>query len=203
MTFQWIFLSAHQSQPKSGNSLAHSLKSRMERRDPYGKAIGHGYHTSADRSVSRPIHWPESAFLDVGGGNQIMLDISSTLGILYFDMAKNAAQLGEYLKKGREAKRLTLRAVEEETQISNGYLSQLEGGKIEQPSPVDLNELCELYELEYTIAMEYAGYPIPKGVATSTAQQKLLARLGNIAKDDEDALVDYMEFLRSKKRKAK
>jgi transcriptional regulator with XRE-family HTH domain len=118
-------------------------------------------------------------------------------------MTKNVTKLGEYLRKGREGKGLTLRAVEEETKISNGYLSQLEGGKIAQPSPVDLNELCELYEVEYTIAMEYAGYPIPRGVATSTAQQKLLARLGNITKDDEDALVDYMEFLRSKKRKYK
>jgi HTH-type transcriptional regulator, competence development regulator len=119
------------------------------------------------------------------------------------DMPKNVARLGEYLKTGREAKGLTLRAVEEETKISNGYLSQLEGGKIVQPSPVDLNELCELYGLEYTIAMEYAGYPIPKGVSTSTVQQKLLGRLGNITKDDEDALVDYMQFLRAKKRKSK
>lgn len=118
-------------------------------------------------------------------------------------MAKNVSKLGEYLRKGREAKGLTLRAVEEETKISNGYLSQLEGGKIVQPSPVDLNELCELYELEYTIAMEYAGYPIPKSVATSTPQQKLLARLGHITEDDEEALVDYMEFLRSKKRRSK
>lgn len=118
-------------------------------------------------------------------------------------MAKNVSKLGEYLKKGREARGLTLRGVEEETKISNGYLSQLESGKIVQPSPVDLNELCELYGIEYTIAMEYAGYPIPKGVATSTAEQKLLARLGNITEADEDALVDYMEFLRSKKRKTK
>jgi len=118
-------------------------------------------------------------------------------------MAKNVSKLGEYLRAGREAKGLTLRAVEEETNISNGYLSQLEGGKIAQPSPVDLNELCELYGLEYTLAMEYAGYPIPKGVTTSTPQQKLLARLGHISETDEDALVDYMEFLRSKKRKNK
>ena len=132
-----------------------------------------------------------------------LLDISSTLGNLCFDMAKNVLKLAEYLRTGREAKGLTLRAVEEETKISNGYLSQLEGGKIAQPSPVDLNDLCELYGLEYTIAMEYAGYPIPKGVSTSTAQQKLLGRLGHITKDDEDALVDYMEFLRAKKRKSK
>ncbi len=118
-------------------------------------------------------------------------------------MAKNVSNLGEYLRKGREDKGLTLRAVEEETKISNGYLSQLESGKILQPSPVDLNELCELYGLDYTIAMEYAGYPIPKGVPKSTAQQKLLARLGHITEDDEDALVDYMEFLRLKKRRNK
>ncbi len=116
-------------------------------------------------------------------------------------MSKNAATLGDYLKKGRESKGLTLRAVEESTGISNAYLSQLEGGRIKKPSPVDLHKLCELYGLKYTLAMEYAGYPIPEGMATSTPQQRLLARLGHTTAEQEDALVDYMEYLRSRKRK--
>jgi transcriptional regulator with XRE-family HTH domain len=116
-------------------------------------------------------------------------------------MVKNAIKLGNYLKAGRESKGLTLRAVEESTGISNAYLSQLEGGRIKQPSPVDLHKLCELYGLEYTLAMEYTGYPIPEGMATSTPQQRLLARLGHITAEQEDALVDYMEYLRSRRRK--
>jgi len=118
-------------------------------------------------------------------------------------MVKDTKKLGDYLKAGREAKELTLRAVEDATGISNAYLSQVEGGKIKSPSPVDLRKLCELYGLDYTLAMEYAGYPLPEGVQASTQQQRFLARLGNMTDADEDALVDYMDYLRSKKRKKK
>lgn len=116
-------------------------------------------------------------------------------------MVEDTKKLGDYLKAGREAKGLTLRAVQEATGISNGYLSQLEGGKIKRPSPVDLRKLCELYGIDYTLAMEYAGYPLPEGVHASTQHQRFLARLGNLTDADEDALVDYMAYLRSKKRK--
>jgi len=118
-------------------------------------------------------------------------------------MVKSARQLGSYLKNGREAKGLTLRAVEEATGISNAYLSQLEGGKIQKPSPVDLRKLGELYDIEYALAMEYAGYPLPEGMTTSTPQQRFLARLGHLTEADEEALVDYMDYLRSRKRKNK
>jgi HTH-type transcriptional regulator, competence development regulator len=118
-------------------------------------------------------------------------------------MLKDAKKLGAYLKAGREAKGLTLRAVEDTTGISNAYLSQVEGGKIKRPSPVDLGKLCELYGLEYTLAMEYAGYPLPEGIHASTQQHRFLARLGSMTDADEDALVDYMDYLRLKKRKKK
>lgn len=51
--------------------------------------------------------------------------------------------------------------------------------------------------------MEYAGYPLPEGVQASTQQQRFLARLGSMTEADEEALVDYMDYLRSKKRKKK
>ena len=89
------------------------------------------------------------------------------------------------------------------TGISNAYLSQLESGKINRPSPVDLRKLCELYGLDYTLAMEYAGYPLPEGVRASTQHQRFLARLGQMTEADEEALVDFMDYLRSKKRKKK
>ena len=44
------------------------------------------------------------------------------------------ANYGEFLKSARKAKRLTLREVEQKTGISNAYLSQLESGKVKQPS---------------------------------------------------------------------
>lgn len=124
---------------------------------------------------------------------------------VYYDleMLKRATTLGSFLKQGRESKGLTLRAVEESTGISNAYLSQMEGGKIKRPSPVDLHNLCALYDIPYKMAMEYAGYPLPEGMPTATPQQRLLARLGQTTPEEEDALVDYLDFLRSKKRKGR
>jgi HTH-type transcriptional regulator, competence development regulator len=116
-------------------------------------------------------------------------------------MKKQLKELGEFLRRGREAKGITLRKVEELTGVSNAYLSQLEGAKIRQPSPVDLHKLCNLYEISYALAMEHAGYPLPEGMPASTSQQRLLGRLGPTTPDEEDALVDYAAFLRTKKRR--
>jgi HTH-type transcriptional regulator, competence development regulator len=111
--------------------------------------------------------------------------------------------LGDLLRRGRESKGLSLRKAEEITGISNAYLSQLEGCKIRQPSPVDLHKVCKAYGIPYSLAMEYAGYPLPDRVPRSTPQQRLLARLGATTRDEEDALVEYIEFLRGRKRKSK
>jgi transcriptional regulator with XRE-family HTH domain len=121
--------------------------------------------------------------------------------ILYYAavMNESARELGRFLKHGRTNKGLSLRAVEESTGVSNAYLSQLESGRIRKPSPVDLHKLCVLYDLPYTMAMEYAGYPLPDGTPPTTSNQRLLARLGRTTREEEDAIVEYMEFLRSKK----
>jgi transcriptional regulator with XRE-family HTH domain len=115
-------------------------------------------------------------------------------------MKKTLKELGDFLRGGREGKGLSLRKVEELTGVSNAYVSQLEGAKIQQPSPLDLHKLCELYELSYSLAMEHAGYPLPEGVEPASARQRLLARLGPTTADEEDSLVDYAAFLRSKRR---
>ena len=56
---------------------------------------------------------------------------------------------GDYLKAVREAKNLTLRDVEKKTDVSNAYLSQLESGKVKQPSPTLLYKLAQIYEVPY------------------------------------------------------
>lgn len=106
--------------------------------------------------------------------------------------------LGSLLKQCREEKRLTLRDVENETDISNAYLSQLEGDKIKKPSPVILDKLSNLYQIQYSILMKLAGYPVPD----TTEQSPLYARIGETTKEEEDALVEYLEFLRAKRNRS-
>ena len=123
--------------------------------------------------------------------NLATLDISSNMS-----RKKLPLTLGLYLKSAREEKGLTLRAVEAEVDISNAYLSQLEGDKIKQPSPVVLHELSNLYKVSYETLMELAGYPVP---STSNPQHSLYSRIGRTTKDEENALVEYLDFLRSRK----
>ena len=108
--------------------------------------------------------------------------------------------LGALLRDGRNALGLSLRDVETKVDISNAYLSQLEGGKIKQPSPAILHKLCELYGASYSAALEFAGYPVPSQ-GQSAAQQRFASRLGRTTPKEEEALVEYLQFLRTRRRR--
>jgi HTH-type transcriptional regulator, competence development regulator len=110
-----------------------------------------------------------------------------------------ANQLGQLLKAARQGKKLTLRAVEEQAGVSNAYLSQLESGKVRQPSPVVLHNLSQLYEISYADTMAMAGYPVPGSSGIEGRSNRLLARFGPISNEEEEALGEYLEFLRSRR----
>ena len=56
--------------------------------------------------------------------------------------------IGEKFRLIREAKNLTLRDVETSTGLSNAYLSQLETGKIKNPSYKVIKQLSEYYGIK-------------------------------------------------------
>jgi transcriptional regulator with XRE-family HTH domain len=114
-------------------------------------------------------------------------------------MSTDKTTLGQLLRGGRERKSLSLRAVERATGVSNAYLSQLESGKIRQPSPVVLHKLAELYDLPYATIMERAGYPAITKTGAETEPSVIDSRLGPITTDEERALREYLEFLRSRR----
>jgi HTH-type transcriptional regulator, competence development regulator len=114
-------------------------------------------------------------------------------------MSTGKTTLGQFLRAARERKSLSLRAVERETGVSNAYLSQLESGKIRQPSPVVLHKLAELYGVAYGTVLERAGYPAVSGGASDQEPAVIDSRLGQITLDEERALREYLEFLRSRR----
>lgn len=114
-------------------------------------------------------------------------------------MDMRSKSLGQFLKALREDKGLTLRAAEDATGISNAYLSQLESDKIKQPSPVVLHKLSELYKASYSALLRLAGYPVP-GTDSAAEQSSLAARIGPVTNHEEEALVEYLEFLRSRRK---
>lgn len=109
-------------------------------------------------------------------------------------------EFGNYLKSARNRKGLSLRAVEAQIDISNAYLSQLEQGKVKQPSPVTLHQLAELYDLSYAEVMRMVGYPVPGDSDETENQSGLAARLGDVSEKEEEELLDYLNYLRSKRK---
>ena len=114
-------------------------------------------------------------------------------------MPLDLTSLGAFLRDARTRLGLTLRDVEAKIEISNAYLSQLEGGKIKQPSPQILHSLCEHYSIPYAVALELAGYPVPKRSRTPVAA-RFAAKLGETTPEEEEAIVQYLQFLRTRRR---
>jgi transcriptional regulator with XRE-family HTH domain len=106
--------------------------------------------------------------------------------------------LGTFLRAAREQKQFSLRAVEKATGISNAYLSQIESGKIKQPSPTMLHKLGELYETSYSLILEMAGYPVPNEETDVENRSALTPNIGPVTEEEERALIEYLAFLRSR-----
>src|SRR6266568_6282619 len=116
-------------------------------------------------------------------------------------MSELTTTLGDELRRIRELHKLTLRAVENLTGISNAYLSQLETGKVEKPSPNFLYKLAELYKIPYEQLMEKAGYIARqrKGQAKNRSLVgAALATIDDLTPQEEEELVKYLEFIRSR-----
>lgn len=114
-------------------------------------------------------------------------------------MVKTKPTLATFVSQARSNAGLTLRAVEKETGVSNAYLSQLEHGKIQTPAPQNLHKLASLYCVPYELLMELAGYPMPQK-SGDPAPDPMAARIGSVTREEEDALVEYLQFLRQRKR---
>ena len=109
--------------------------------------------------------------------------------------------LGAGLRTARELRKLSLREVEEAAGVSNAYLSQLENDKIKKPSPHFLHKLAALYDIEYEVLMEAAGYVKRReGEGARTLAGAALRSLGKLTAEEEEQMADYLAYLRSKRR---
>ena len=122
---------------------------------------------------------------------------------------EKSSQLGEntlgiYLANIRATKRMTLRDVEDASgEVSNAYLSQLEKGHIKKPSPNILHSLASVYGIPYEVLMEKAGYITAVTDRLSSEKHGRIATFAgeNLSPEEEDELLNYLAFLRSRKAK--
>lgn len=67
-------------------------------------------------------------------------------------------KFGEYLKKLRKGKGLTLKQVEKAAEVSNAYISQIERGLRKPPHPDILKRLAKVYDITHHELLVAAGY---------------------------------------------
>jgi HTH-type transcriptional regulator, competence development regulator len=120
------------------------------------------------------------------------------------EQAEAKLTLGQYLASIRTDRKLTLRQVEEATnkEVSNAYLSQIENDKIKQPSPNVLHALSEIYAVDYAQLMEMAGHVTPTRGRGQDQRHGRVATFANhnLTTAEEVALIEYLQFIRSRKR---
>ena len=111
--------------------------------------------------------------------------------------------LGKYLKRLRKERKLTLRAVEEKTRISNAYLSQVENSKIVKPSPSVLHKLAKCYDTSYEHLMKLAGHPLPTSIEKETLEPafRLRSNFNDLTEEERKRVLEFIDFLRSRRRK--
>ena len=109
--------------------------------------------------------------------------------------------LGPYLKSARRSVGLTLRDVEAKTDITNGYLSQIENQLIAKPSPNVLYQLAELYGVEYSDLLVRAGHrvPAPASQQADALNGIPLRALEDLNEQEKRNLMDYLNYLKSKR----
>lgn len=119
-------------------------------------------------------------------------------------IATEERNLGLYLRKARDDKKMSLRAVEAATdkEVSNAYLSQLESGKITKPSPHILYALSEALLVDYEELMRRAGYLAPKSSNRGSYAKHGRAAtnaIENLTMSEETQLLNYLKFIRTQK----
>ncbi len=120
------------------------------------------------------------------------------------DDAAQTNTLGAFIRKARQDVSMSLREVEEATkkEVSNGYLSQLECGKITKPSPHVLHALSQALSVDYEALMQRAGYILPTARRAKGGKHGRAATfaIDNLTSDEESQLLEYLTFLRTKKK---
>lgn len=107
--------------------------------------------------------------------------------------------LGKTLKDSRELIPLTLRQVEQAIGISNAYLSQLENDKIRQPSANVLYKLANLYNIELDSLLAAAGIIQKNPAKKSKLLNTIALSAENLSEGEEEELLNYLKYLRTKK----
>jgi len=109
-------------------------------------------------------------------------------------------KLGKILRKLRIKAGLTLQQVEKHTKIGNGYISQIETGRVKQPALQMIYSLAELYMISFESLVKIGGYVRKKkkpGDPHTVSGHTFLAA-AMLTKKEEQEIWDYLHFMRER-----
>jgi len=110
---------------------------------------------------------------------------------------------GAYIKAVRESLGLTLRDVEERTDrvVKNGYLSQIEKGMINRPSPAILYQIAQVYQVSYQELLIRVGHRVPgEGDSSQPPLGLPLDLVGDLTDEERKDLLEYVAYLRHRRK---
>jgi HTH-type transcriptional regulator, competence development regulator len=111
--------------------------------------------------------------------------------------------LGVTLKNARKNVSLTLRQVEEATGVSNAYLSQLENGKISNPSVNILSKLSSIYRVPLKRLLSTTNIidkkEREKQEKNLSFAQKIAFKAEDLTEEEKNQVLTYLEFIKTKK----
>ena len=116
--------------------------------------------------------------------------------------------VGEYLRKEREDRGMSLRDVENAlreiegaTKVSSGHLSLIEQGKVTTPEPKTLHSLAQAIGLDYIRLMAEAGY-LPSSVLNENLESPALAFRGaeKLNEEEKEQVQRIIDLLTQRKK---
>lgn len=120
---------------------------------------------------------------------------------------------GDFLKKLREDRKMTLREVERKAQISNAYLSQVERGERSIPTMKMLARLAKVYGVPVSVLTEKAEADLKHKKAGEKQDQKKKSELPapdieficrgyeNLTENGKQKIKDFLQFIAEKEKK--
>jgi transcriptional regulator with XRE-family HTH domain len=104
--------------------------------------------------------------------------------------------LGTYIKREREAKGWSIRALGRESDIRDTTIMRIERGETTAPEPDILEKLAKALETPLSDLYDLAGYAIPTELPSMPAY--LRTKYRDLPEPARDELNSYLEHLRQK-----
>ena len=120
-------------------------------------------------------------------------------------MERSEEKLGTFLASARNKLELTLRAVEAKTGISNAYTKPVGTRQDKDAGPAEFVQTrrtlsCTLRTIDGIGRLSRAKRSIGR-TWLSLSLSSFAARIGTVTVEEEEALVEYLQFIRSRRRR--